>query len=114
MKKLIIIVLCVVIAAIGITAFLRTQKKESSIESLLPEGALGYVHLYDVEKNLKQMASMPFRKAIGGINYDVLIQKNIIAPQHKRLIATIRAQSSQILSNPMVKKLFGQEVAFAI
>ena len=74
MKKLIIILFCIVIAAVGVTVYLQTQKEEASIENILPEGALVYVQLNDLEKNLKQMASMPFWKAIGGINYDLLAQ----------------------------------------
>lgn len=114
MKKLIIILFCIVIAAVGITVYLQTQKEESSIENILPEGALVYVQLNDIEKNLKQMASMPFWKAISGINYDLLTRKNIIIPKHKAFIDLFRTQASQIVKSPMTKKLFGREVAFAV
>ncbi len=114
MKKLIIIVLCVAIAAVGAFVFLKQQERGSAIENILPKGPLAYVQLNDVEKNLRKMSSIPFWKTIGSINYDVLIQKNVIGPQHKMLLDLIRTQFSQVLSHPMTKKLFGQQVALAI
>ncbi len=114
MKKLVIIVLCVAVVIVGVGLFYQTQKKGFSIEHVLPQGALVYVRLNDVEKNMREMASMPFWQAIENINYDFLIKQNVISPQQGAMIDLIRTRLSEVLANPLFKKLFGQEVAVAV
>lgn len=114
MKKIIVVLLLVASVAAGVTFYLQTQEKGQSVESILPKGALVYVHLNDVEGNLQQMASMPFWKALSNINYDLLMQKNIIPSQQRMVLELVKTQLSQVSSNPMVKKLFGKEVALAV
>jgi len=113
-KKLLIALVLAAAIAGGVTYYLKTQEKGQSVENILPKEALVYVHLNDVEKNLQQMASMPLWKAVSNINYDLLIEKNIIPRQQKMAIDMVRAQITEVLNNPMVKKLFGKEVAFAV
>jgi len=115
MKKLIIFLICVaVIAGVGAGVFFHMQKKDSSVENVLSQGAVVYVRLNDVEKNIEELASMPLFQAISRIDYDLLMEKGKVPAQQRMLVNLVRQQFSQMLSHPMPKKLFGREVALAI
>jgi len=114
MKKIIIILLCVVVAGIGVGIFLQTQKSGPSIEGILPQEALIYVHMRDVEQNMSKMVSMPFWQAVRNVDYDLLMKRNALSPQQSLFIGLIKNQISEILTNPLTKKLFGREIVFAI
>ncbi|MBN1869691.1 MAG: DUF3352 domain-containing protein [Candidatus Omnitrophica bacterium] len=114
MKKLIIILVCIGLVAVGAAIFLHVQKKGVSFEAVLPEGAFIYLRLDDVEKSMKQISSMPLWKAVSGINFDALADKNVISAQQKSAIDLVKTTLSQVSSNPMAKKLFGREIALAV
>lgn len=114
MKKIIIVILCLGVIGAGIGIYLHMQKKGESIEAILPGDALLYVHLNDVEENLATISSMPLWKVIAGIDYDSLIKKSSLNPQQMMFINLIRGQFSEVLDNPLAKRMFGREVAFAL
>lgn len=114
MKKLIVIFLCIAVVGIGVGVFLQVTKIGSSIEDILPQEPIVYVQLRDVERNMEEIALMPFWRAISNIDYDLLIEKSALTDQQSVFVNLIRKQFSEVLTNPLAKKLFGREVAFAI
>jgi len=114
MKKLVIILICItLIIGIGL-GVLKKKEKQFSIESILPQEALVYVQIRDVAKNFQKLELLPFWQSIRDINYELLMEKNAINDQQLVFINLIKKQLSHILSSPLSKRLFGQEVAFAV
>lgn len=114
MKKLIIALLCLIIVGIGIGIFWKTRKAGSSIENILPENTLAYVHMKDVAQNLEGMAAAPFWKSLAGIDYDTLVKKNVLKAEQKIFIDLVREQLLDVLTHPVSRRLFGREIVLAI
>jgi hypothetical protein len=114
MKKKIVVVLCVIIAGIGAGILWKTRQAGPSVENILPEHALFYARVNDVEKNLETMAASSFWKSFADIDYDLLARKGVIKPDQKVFIDLVRGQLSDALQHPAARKLFGREVALAV
>lgn len=114
MKKWILVLVVVLMAGIGAGIFWQMQKARFSIEGVLPQGALLYVQLRDVEQNLNEMASMPFWQAVRDIDYDLLEKKGALSPQQGLFIRRIEGWLSEVATNPLSKRLFGRDVALAV
>jgi len=72
------------------------------------------VHLRDLEKSIEQVTSMPFWQAIRDVDYDFLISKGVLTNQQSTFINLLRGQISEMSTNPILKKIFGKEIAVAI
>ncbi|HQP10774.1 MAG TPA: DUF3352 domain-containing protein, partial [Candidatus Omnitrophota bacterium] len=114
MKKIIVIALCVAIGIVAVGILLKTRTKGLAIESVLPQKPLVYVKLNDVEKNMKEISALPLGQALINADYDLLTRQNIITPQQGAFLQLIRTKMSEISTNPVMKQLFGREVAVAI
>jgi len=114
MKKIFVVILSVaVIAGVGIIVK-KTMEPRSGIENILPQNVSFYVQLHDVEKNLKELTSLPIWQGFSNLDYDLLMKKNAIDGQQVMLINLFRTQLSEVINNPMSKRLFGRDVAIAI
>ena len=116
MRKIIIIFICLALigAGIGVGFYLRAQKQDFSIESILPQGPLVYVQLRDVKRNMEEVASQPFWQMVLSIDYEALAAQNILSAQQSATINLVKKQLSEVLSNPLSTKSFGQDVALVI
>lgn len=115
MKKIIVFLLCVaVIIGIGVGVFLKTKKSKFGVENILPQDVSIYVQFQDVEKNFEELTSMPIWKGMSNIDFDGLMKKNGWDGQQGMFLSLIKNQISDIVNNPLAKRLFGNEVAIAI
>lgn len=115
MKKTILIYLvAAMIGGIGYFAYQKTLGSHSQIINILPQNTSLYVQFSDVEKNLKELASMPFWQGISKIDLDALMEKNAIDSQQSVMIHLLKDQLSEVINNPLAKRFFGNDVAIAM
>ena len=115
MKKIIVIFLCIaVIIGIGIGVLKKTKETRFGVEDILPQDVAVYVQLQDVEKNFQELMSMPIWQAMSKIDFGGLLKRNSVSKQQDILLSLIKNQLSDIVNNPVAKRLFGNEVAVAI
>jgi len=115
MKKLIGIILCLaVVAGVGIVIYEKTGGSRVEIEDILPQNVSFYVQLRDVEKNLKELSSMPVWRGISNIDYEVLMKEINMGSQQAMIINLVKTQLMEALNSPLAKRLFGNDVALAI
>jgi len=114
MKKLIIIIILIA-TVVGVGYYVLEKKEVSfSIENILPQQALVYVQIHDVEENFQKLAAIPFWQGFSNVNFDALLEKNVINNQQFTFIKLISNQFSALSKSSLSKRLFGQQVAFAV
>jgi hypothetical protein len=115
MKKTIFIMTALVVVAVaGAGTYLYLQKPKDMLTDVLPQEPLVFVQLSDVEQNLKKLSSMPLWTGIRDLNYDLLQSKNAEQGKPWQVLKLIKDQISAVTNNPVAKKLFGKEIAFAV
>jgi len=103
-----------VIVAIGFIVFDKIRGPRLGIEKILPQNVSVFVQLHDVEKNLKTLTSMPVWEGLGSIDLDNLMSQNVIDAQQAMVIDLIRTQFKEVISSPLVTRLFSRDVAIAV
>jgi len=115
MKKIIVICFCVVaIAAIGVGIYEKIKGPSFGISNILPQNVSIYVELHDVEKNFKTLASVPVWEGIRSIDLNRLTEKNALSDKQVMFFNLIKDQLSDVVNNPLAKRLFGRDVAVAV
>jgi len=116
MRKLLIVLFGIIfISGVAVGVYLYLPKEEqTSIEEVLPEGALIYAKTSNVQNNLKQLASNPLWQNIMNIDYARLESNDIINAKQRDFMGWIQGNFSDVEQNPLFTKLFGQEVALVI
>jgi len=85
-----------------------------SAESILPRGAIFYMHFSEVKKTVEHMSKSKFLESMLGLDYDTLIEKGILKRENAQLIKVVEKNLSNFLSSILFEKLFSQEVFLAI
>jgi len=114
MKKTVLIIICVlIIIGVGVGIYFKKKAPVNAINAVLPKEAALYIHMNEVERNLGTLTSLPLWDGIKSINYDLFFEKNVFNAQQKKFIRFIQHDLSEGLTHPVVRKLFGNEVALA-
>jgi len=113
-KTILIFILLALIAAAGIGGYLYFNKPKDMLTDVLPQSPLAYVQFSDVEQGLKKLATMPVWISIRDLNYDLLQKESAGQGKQWQILKMVRDQILAITSSPVSKKLFGNEVAFAV
>ena len=120
MKKVLWIVLIVIVVLGTGTGlyFYQMSKIKLSVEEVLPQGALGFVRVSDIEPRLNDFKNTKIWTTINAIDFPVLMQKGGLTPQQIKQSGYTKAKEIlTVLSEPntniLLMKFFGQEVAVA-
>ena len=120
MKKAVWIILgvIVILAAGAGVYFYKMSLVKVAIEEVLPQGALGYARLSDIEKRLNDFATTKLWKSISAIDVPMLMEKSGSTQQQIEQsgytgIKKIFTAFSEPNTNMLLMKLFGVEVAVA-
>lgn len=110
-KRIIIIVLIVFIVIGAGVGFFLWQNKALSIEDVLPQGALFYVKLSDVDNNLAAIKSTAFWQNLQTVRWDYLLEKSAFSQHQKELLKSIGEKLADPSTATVFKEFFGQEFA---
>lgn len=111
-KTLIITLVAVVVIGAGVGIFLW-RAKPLSIEDVLPQGALFYVKISDVDNNLAAIKSTAFWQNLQTVRWDYLLGKSAFSPHQKELLESVGEKFSDPATAVVFKEFFGQEFALA-
>lgn len=111
-KTLIIILAAVVVIGAGVGIFLW-RAKPLAIEDVLPQGALFYVKISDVDNNLAAVQSTAFWQNLQTVRWDYLLEKSAFSPHQKELLESVGEKLADPSTAAVLKEFFGQEFALA-
>ncbi|MDP8213116.1 MAG: hypothetical protein P9X22_07520 [Candidatus Zapsychrus exili] len=115
MKKTIIIAVCalLVLTIVGISVFYVT-KPSLSIEDVLPKDPLIYLKVSDIQGAAVKVITSDLFKSVMNIDYDMLLDKEVITKEQKSTFDSIREKSAILSENIILARLLGKEVAIAL
>jgi len=113
MKKGIIVFLISagILAAAAAFYFYQTKLAKFTVEKILPEGAVGYLHVLDIEKRWEDFRTTRLWQNIKAIDVPLLMEKSHFTPQQIDQYHKIREWLSDPVLYSLFMKFFGQEVA---
>ena len=113
MKKTLIIILVALVTIGAGVGFFLWRGKPLAIKDVLPQGALFYVKLSDVDNNFSAIASTAFWQSLQTVRWDYLLEKSGFSQHQKVLIKSIVGKLSDPLAVAVLKEFFGREFALA-
>lgn len=114
MKKWIgIMVAAVVVLGVAV-GFYYLKVTRVSMDSILPAGAVVYVHASDVEKDLKDFRSTKLWRNIQDIDVETLMKESGASQIDIENYTRIKTQVSTVMTGLLMDKFFGQEIGVAI
>src|SRR3989338_8516232 len=111
-KTLIIILVALVVIGAGVGFFLW-RGKALAIKDVLPQGALFYVKLSDVDNNFSAIKSTAFWQSLQTVRWDYLLKKGGFSRQQQELLKSIGEKFADPSTAAVLKEFFGQEFALA-
>lgn len=115
MKKIITLVLTIAVLVLGIGIyFYQTKIAKLAIESILPANPLVYIHISDIEKNLNKLKKTKLWHNIANIDIEKLMIKSGAAQEQIEQYRKVNSEFSHFVSELLLDKFFGQEVALAV
>lgn len=113
MKKVLIVLGIVVIGAAA-AAYFYSKSAKLAIDSILPAQPLVYVNVSDIEKRLAEFQKTKLWRKVSKIDGAMLLEKSGASAQDIVGYEKFVKGFTSSLSNPLLAKMFGQEVALAI
>lgn len=105
-----LVIFILILALIGFFFYLKIPL---AIEKVLPQGAVVYGKVSDVENNAKKFMQMPVWQAILNLNYRVLVENKIMTQEQQANLEAIKKNQEAVINHFMFKKILGQEIAIA-
>lgn len=113
MKKILVIILCIVFVTGGVISILSLIKKGNgiNIEDVLRQGPMFYAKYSNVEENLNGFYSTQFWKGVSSIDYGGLMEKNNVNAKFISMIESIEKVFSAPSTRFLLNDFFGEEFA---
>lgn len=113
MKKLFVgLAALMLVGAIGVWV-ISSRKGEVALEDVLPQGAVFYVRLSDVEANIEKLTATQLWQNLRQVNYGLLWDKGQDQAQ-KAAMRSIQQTISNPATQAVLERFFGKEWAVAI
>ena len=116
MKKIFIVILVLILLISGgFFFFLKTRvPKEYTIEELLPEKPLVYLHASNISANWQKFSTTKLWQGLTAVDYKQLLTKSGATPQEMHTVEEFQKQFSLPAVKDFLGKFFGHEIALVI
>ena len=114
MKKVIFILIAVFVIIFTGILFHKTRGVRLSMEKVLPSEPIFYFHISDVEGVKNELIPARLWKNMAEIDVEKVLEMSEVPAQVRAKVQKFREEASIIFSDPLVEKLFGQEVSAAV
>lgn len=115
MKRIVSVVLAVVLVlALGIGIYYYKIIARLPIEKIIPEGAVAYVRISDIEKGLQEFKSTRLWRNIRDIEIELLLEKSGLSQEEIVKYDMLKSELFRSAAELLLDKFFGQEIALAL
>lgn len=112
MKKITFVILAVILVlAIGI--YYKIKIAKLPIENILPEGAVAYVRISDVEKQIDEFKASKLWRNVSNIDVEMLLEKSGVSREQIEEYTNFKRKFSSSIAELVLNKYFGRDIALA-
>ena len=115
MKKITFIILAIVLfLLLGGVVFYKIKIAKLPIENILPEGAIAYLRISDIEKSVDEFKTTRLWRNIKSIDVEMLMEKSGLSQEEIEQYRNFNSKFFTSIAELFLNKYFGREVAVAL
>lgn len=115
MKKITFIILAIVLfLLLGGVIFYKIKIAKLPIENILPEGAIVYLRISDIEKRVDEFKTTRLWRNIKNIDVEMLMEKSGLSQEEIEQYRNFNSKFFTSIAELFLNKYFGREIAIAL
>jgi len=115
MKKVTFIILAIVLfLVLGGVIFYKVKIAKLPIENVLPEGAIAYLRISDIEKSVDEFKATRLWRNIKNIDVEMLMEKSGLSQEEIGQYRNFRSKFFTSVAELFLGRYFGREIAIAL